>query len=530
MEEIAEQTGADLVVYRPTNGLKWHVARTDGEVVAKIWEVHLAEMVMNPGCEGKGAGLAQAMLPQVAERSYLLVEDPEQAEVYPRFEAGDLSGARDALKELEAERPEDPAVLFNLGVVTEAAGDLELARSYYRRAGPVGGEAGDAARERLEDYDQLEAWGYRPTSTGSVAMRELDVEAGGAILRVVTSPPGAQVFVGAKDYGLAPVEVHGLDAGRVSLTAVLADHAPASRTVELVEGEFAVVELDLVGEVGTLEVMAHPGSEILVAGQVVSVGEAGVATFEVPVGTHDLVVTAPGRVPWEETISVSVNQTRNLMAQQGEAPGRLVVRGAPAGTIFVDGEEVGRHTADLELPAGRHVIEVRAEGFRTFREERHVGVEEVVRVDYELQRHLVQVRVSTRSGDAASVEIDGIDLLLGPGEVEVLELQAGSVHVAANIQHHDPFEGPVEIPAEDAWELVLHGAPHPGTVLVISSPLGAEVVVDGQRLGRTPLPIELPAGEATIQLELEGHDGVERVMEVLPGQEHKIQVRLTPTD
>lgn len=71
--------------------------------------------------------------------------------------------------------------------------------------------------------------------------------------------------------------------------------------------------------------------------------------------------------------------------------------------------------------------------------------------------------------------------------------------------------------AASLQEKLVAAEPATGTVAVQSTPAGAEVLVDGQSMGTTPVELQLPAGEHSIVLRLPGHADDERRVRVEAG-------------
>ncbi|MFT5584525.1 MAG: serine/threonine protein kinase [Cognaticolwellia sp.] len=72
-------------------------------------------------------------------------------------------------------------------------------------------------------------------------------------------------------------------------------------------------------------------------------------------------------------------------------------------------------------------------------------------------------------------------------------------------------------------------APAMATVSLISAPAGATVLVDGERMGTTPLLIDLPPGGAQFELRLRGYDALTVRKELVAGQPTKLELNLSKT-
>lgn len=103
---------------------------------------------------------------------------------------------------------------------------------------------------------------------------------------------------------------------------------------------------------------------------------------------------------------------------------------------------------------------------------------------------------------SARVEVDGKELGVAPGE---FELAAGRHTVSITAPRYQPFSETVEIEGAGRTQVFSPRlVPDWARVEVTSKPPGAEVLVDGQRVGVTPLKTEILAGNRPLELRLAG--------------------------
>lgn len=69
-------------------------------------------------------------------------------------------------------------------------------------------------------------------------------------------------------------------------------------------------------------------------------------------------------------------------------------------------------------------------------------------------------------------------------------------------------------------------APAPARVAVHSSPMGAEIYLDGQLIGSTPSTVEMPAGTHEVSVKLSGYQDWSRNLRVLSGSEINLDANL----
>jgi hypothetical protein len=112
--------------------------------------------------EGVAGELARAFAPHVEDYSVRFRESTKgmPRDVEKTFKAivrqsqRDLPGACRGWSDLDAQLPNHPSILFDLGLCAEASGDLARAEDLYRRAQPLLGR-GSEAEAGIDRIDRL---------------------------------------------------------------------------------------------------------------------------------------------------------------------------------------------------------------------------------------------------------------------------------------------------------------------------------------------------------------------------------------
>ena len=139
-------------------------------------------------------------------------------------------------------------------------------------------------------------------------------------LSIITTPPGARIFVNEQAKGRSPVKLANLEAGDYVIRTELEAHDPATRRVSLGRGQEKVEDLVLTANAGKLEITTEPaGVRVLLNGK--PVGETTTDPDKtdkisvpfvvplVPVGTHELTLTKTGYFSHSEQITMARNET-----------------------------------------------------------------------------------------------------------------------------------------------------------------------------------------------------------------------------
>jgi len=209
----------------------------------------------------------------------------------------------------------------------------------------------------------------------------------------------------------------------------------------------------------------------------------------------------------------------------GPARYEVTVASRPSGAwIAVDGVEQARRTpATLELEPGTHEVVLSFSGVGGSSHTVNGRRGQRVALDVELWGSL---KVTVPGGSVPiSVAVDGMQRGYAPLDVE--QLQPGIHRLQFSGPGVAPWEQTVEVHVNRTVELVAQPIASPATgVLEVratladetgSAPLaGAQVWIDGQLFGVTPLKLKLPRGPHSIRVRYRDEEGPVQVIE-LPG-------------
>ncbi|MEO0325095.1 MAG: PEGA domain-containing protein [Myxococcota bacterium] len=304
---------------------------------------------MRRAAAGSAAGVLVAL---IATASALADSSAAEGRFYfqrasEAYARGRYAAALDAFL-LAHEATPNPRTLFNVARSAERAGETVLAYSSFE---VLAGDEGLDAAQRADAIERRDALGT-----------EL------AVLRVVTDPPGATLFLDRRDRGVSgvsPVRLPLRAAGTVRVIAEHPGHRRAEREVAVAIGAVAEVQLTLEPRVGALALAVEPAQARVELRPV----EGGPTVFaregSIPVGVYRAVATAPEYREARAEVRVREGETTELRLTLAPLPrptGRLLVNG-PAGTeVRVDGRVVGTAPVGLSVAVGTHVVQLGSSG------------------------------------------------------------------------------------------------------------------------------------------------------------------------
>jgi outer membrane receptor for ferrienterochelin and colicins len=272
-------------------------------------------------------------------------------------------------------------VLFNIARCYEAQNRFNEAYRYYN----------DLSAEALPDDDAAEI------------RRSLErLRSKVALVRVITAPEGAEVYIDRADLGSRgrSPQTLALPPGRHKVMVKKEGYRPAEASVYLAKGRAVTQDFDLVLITGTVELTGTPaGAEVRTA------AEGPVLTkvpgkLALPPGQHVLYVRAPGHAPEQLVVDVAADATSNVPVALGvraKPTGRLVVTAnRNNASVRVDGKPTGFTPTVVTLPEGEHTLEVESPEVRPLRQMVTVVAEQEVRVHAELRYAPPPVRAASK--------------------------------------------------------------------------------------------------------------------------------------
>lgn len=239
-----------------------------------------------------------------------------------------------------------------------------------------------------------------------------------------------------------------------------------------------------------LKVLVDTSARIDVSGLALPLGER----YLLRPGNYPLQIDADGYETLTTSLQISSESNQYFEFALQPLPGRLSISSDPAGaTVILDGKRRGETPIEkLQLSAGEHVVAVeKARHLPHHQTLQITGRNITQQLHLELQPAWANVSVSSKP-DGAQILVDGaprgntpltLQLLQGQRQLTLrapgyAQLQKNLVVQAGTAQHLD--------------SIILQ--PAAGNLALSSTPGGANVTLDGEFQGQTPLLLELSPG------------------------------------
>jgi hypothetical protein len=223
---------------------------------------------------------------------------------------------------------------------------------------------------------------------------------------------------------------------------------------------------------------------------------------------------------------------RPRQPEAGKRPvlkGGLLIKSTPTGAeVWVDGvRQPGVTPLTLsKLTADAHLLVVR-KGQHQYRAMVQVKPDEFTTVNAALRQVGGRLSVITTPPEAR-VLLDGREA--GQTPTIIRGLSPGAHALEIRKEGFVTERRTIKLATATAEQSVELGLRRAGTLMVVSSPAGATLLLDGQRVGHTPYTADVAPGSHSIHLELRGRRTVTRKVAVVAGQTQGLSVQLELSD
>jgi formylglycine-generating enzyme required for sulfatase activity len=208
-------------------------------------------------------------------------------------------------------------------------------------------------------------------------------------------------------------------------------------------------------------------------------------------GDFQLRVTAPGHYPLEQAIVITDEESQSFQLQLERLPGLLSFNTVPEGArVLVEEQALGlTPLAQVPVAAGEQQLRILAERYLPYRELINVtGMEQEQSFSVELEPAWANIAISSVPV-GATVYVDGEAVATTPALLEILQ---GEHQVELQMRRYRSWQQSLSVSAgvhQNLEPIVLQ--PADGVLRLSSRPAGANVTVDGEFRGQTPLDLAL---------------------------------------
>lgn len=214
----------------------------------------------------------------------------------------------------------------------------------------------------------------------------------------------------------------------------------------------------------------------------------------------------------------------------GRTTGAVVIETQPSGALVIlSGLDAGRTPVRMsDLSPGRHQVLIGLDGYKQMEDSVLVVPDVVSSYSFELERRTGRLTIITRQSDV-TVRVDTLTFeVQGVGRITLKDFPEGTHRIRASRPGFEAWSEQVEVNFNRDSALVIDLKPHPGSLLVQSTPPGANIILDGVFTGKiTPWSLSrLDVGKHVVSLVLPGYGAAQQTVSVEPGVDRSVELEL----
>jgi len=244
-------------------------------------------------------------------------------------------------------------------------------------------------------------------------------------------------------------------------------------------------------------------------------------------GDYQVTAEAPGYHPLTSEVTVTDQDSQILELSLRPLPGVISFLSQPPGAkISIDGEPLGITPLKSQpLEAGEHTLRVEAPRFLPAEQSLSVTGREIPQqIEVALSPAWAEVTLDSNPA-GANILVDGEQLATSPAVVELLQ---GERQLVLQKEGFTDWQTQLEIRAGESIDLGTITLPPASGLLQLSSrPAGANITLDGEFQGQTPLTLELsPKRSHRISIFKPGYRRHNASVELAAGERSEQEIKL----
>ncbi len=347
-------------------------------------------------------------------------------------------------------------------------------------------------------------------------------------IEVRSEPDGADVFFDGKKVGVTPYSAERVPIGSHKVSLSLPCYRTLDKTVKIVPLKKLTLDLSLKPACGTVALASQPaGVRLSIDGK--DVGKTPYRLENVPEGELLVALEEECYHPLKRKVKVVAGKELEYKFSLKPSCTNLKMTSKPSGAdVFIDGKKVGKTPFVLaKFQKDKVKLRLEKECYAPVKQELALKPGKENSFSFELKRICGGLKVSSNP-KGAKVFIDGKKL--GKTPLDMPRLKKKRVRIELKKECYAPIKKGVDLIPGKVTRLDYKLKPVCGSIKVESNPAGAEVYLDGEAVGKTPLVKKgLKAGNVEVVVR-QGMATWKKRVKVEAGKVKTVTAKLTKKD
>jgi len=337
-------------------------------------------------------------------------------------------------------------------------------------------------------------------------------------LNIKSKPSNATIIVDGNEVGNTPANIADIVPGKHLVEISMEGYENWSESVEVSPDKENQITAVLQQLTGSLNIKSKPSNAtIIVDGN--EVGNTPSNITDILPGKHLVKISMEGYENWSDNVEISPDKENQVTAVLQQLTCSLNIKSEPSNAvIIIDGNEVGNTPANIaDLIPGKHLVQIKMDGYRNWKESLDIVQEKVTALTAVLQIIPGSFSITSEPSDAA-IFIDGKDA--GNTPLIITDPDQGKHHIEVKMEGYENWSESVNIEHNKETTLTAALQLKAGSICIKSEPSIAVVLIDGEEVGTTPLIIADPTpGIHNVEVKMSGFETWSESVKIETGKE-----------
>jgi hypothetical protein len=320
-------------------------------------------------------------------------------------------------------------------------------------------------------------------------------------IKINTTPEsGAEVTInGNRQSQTTPFTTDRFVSGTYQLTLSKPLYHTETIEVKVKDGETTEVNVNLRANFGTVTINTKPETDAEVLVNDINTGKKTPCDLErLPTGQHQITV----RKEWYQPKTIAVNITDGLSdhfeIEMEPTFGVLNVTAGHEAEIFIGDDRKAKSQWEGRLIAGWYTIEARKDKYHTDQKRVEIKLGETQNLSLHPKPKTGTLKIQTTPYDA-EITLNGKSYGKTPATIK--DLLIGNYELILTLRDHAIQEHKISITENETEEKTVTMS-RTVSVSIASNPSGADIFIEGQKMGVTPASIPVAIGKQSVTLKL----------------------------
>ncbi len=363
-------------------------------------------------------------------------------------------------------------------------------------------------------------------------------------IELKSTPSIAKIFLNDKDtQRQTPAILEELTIGKKYVIRLEKEgYRSIEKLITLTSSQTLPVEMKFDTPKGILNIITEPAGAAIMINNKITGLLTPAAIEDLPIKKQfSLALTKLGYIDYEQNITLNNNKPQKISLKLNALSpetGSIYFASTPKGAhIFIDGNDSGKQTPTTidNIKVGNHIISLRLKGYNTWEKKYSVNTDKTIRVNHALKKikkpiiqqlHNASIKI-TSSPASASIYLDGKKMnLRTPATIKQLKTSATYRITVKKNGFNNSSRKKTLSKKENTLHLTLKkkntppdnkpsdNKPGPGKIYISTSPSGADVFINSEYKGISPLTVALASGSNKVLINKKGYARYSKTVKV----------------